>query len=912
MSDKEERPSSDEHSAGGVARNPHDGLIDFRHYSLAQLRELQFGVDRNASPRDHHNLLAELKSREAQPSDAADWVTGRFSAADGLRGWLQAKRRGAPLYGAGALAVRVDSLLVRGWQRTWLGIPEDTELQLPFDQIRNVACDGCSVRWQYRHLLSWRGLEFEAQSAAAAASLAARLPPAQSAHFQQLEMFNRRLQGISEGTWVTRALVVANLAVFLLMAVVARSLGTFDIERLIAFGANGPLTIGGQWWRLLAALFVHANLLHVLLNMWALWNSGRMTERLFGRWYFAFIYMGSGLCASLASLVWDPTRVSVGASGAVFGVLGAFLACLTLRRNEMPVTVLRAHWLSTSIFVLFNLVTGALQSGIDNAAHLGGLVTGFVFGCLLIRPLDAEARLPVARTRWNAAFAALVAIVALALLQLSGRGSELTAPEQYMRAHSWYLHDEAANLRSWQELATRASAGTISDSDLGEAFAQQIVPFWQAAQHRLEAEEPSTPNNQRAFAALVRDFVRARLEWASAIAKLGRSGDRNDLPAVLQLAQQTDSVQARIERVELRSAMDHRARAAINSRWLAVLHRFWGTEHPCVHGPPAYGPQSQPGDASDDGPALRTAAGCRAQKLFLAGDYATLDDRFTQAAASIADLPDGGSTLQGVYGGLSDLFEFGALTPEDVLQRMAEWRRVASSPQWADTMETDYLYGWAWAARGHGYAAQVSQQAMVLFAHRTAMAAAGLDDLRQQKLQSPLWSGLALAIGRDRSIGNDALHSIFVEGVHRWPQYFSLYRGMLRALMPRWGGSYQQVDEFIRESSMRPGTRPDSALYARLYWMYGDLEGDSTNVFTDTQADWTVMQGGFQNLMRLHGKSDVILNAFARFACEANDGSKYGELRLLIEQRRSASAWTEKRTIESCDAALHATPPAPR
>lgn len=908
MRDEEEEQNSPPPFTASAAANPHDGLIDFRHYSLAQLRELTFGIDPHVSPCDHANLQKELQRRQEQESASAAWLTGRFSRADGLRGWLQAKSRRAPLYGAGAIALQGDALLLRGRRRTWLGAAEDAELQLPLAKIRNVAHEAAHLRWQFHRRAAWRSIEFVGDDAVAVAGLVKRLPADQTPAFQDLETFNRRLNSVAEGTWITRLLVLANIGVFSLMAFQARSLGPFDFQHLVAFGANyGPLTIGGQWWRLLTALFVHVNLAHVLLNMWALWGSGRLTERLYGRWFFAFIYLASGLCASLTSLMWDPARVSAGASGAVFGVLGAFLACLARQRRTTPPTILRTHWISTSAFVLFNLLNGAVQAGIDNAAHIGGLLSGFVLGCLLIRPLDPEERLRGSRERWSAALAVTAAVAAVALLQLGGRASKLTGFEAFMRSHDWYLRGEAGNLRTWQDLAGRAAAGTISDAGLGSAFAQQIVPFWQDTAHRLQQEQAATPPEQRRAAALLGEFVRLRLEWANSIVTATISHDKNDISRVFTLAQETDAAQARFERVALRTAMDRRALTAAYGRWFAGLRHYLAPAS-CVHAPPGFGPRAPPADAPGDGPARRAAAACRAQSLFLADDFTTLDAWLTQASSSIADLPDGGSTLQGIHSGLADLFEFGALQPNDVLLRTAQWRLASSSPQWADTAEAEFFLRWGWNARGHGAAKDVSQQAMALFAHRIAMAAAGLEELRQHGQQSPLWYALALNIGLDRDLGIETLHGIFQEGAQRSPQYFPLYRGMLRSLMPRWGGSYDQVNGFIRERTMRSsaGAIADPALYARLYWMYSDLEGDNTNVFTDGEATWSGMKEGFRHLLRHHQDSDVILNAFARFACVANDSQEYQQLRPLLEKRRSTVAWTAKTTIQYCDSAMRA------
>ena len=105
----------------------------------------------------------------------------------------------------------------------------------------------------------------------------------------------------------------------------------------IRFGSNfGPLTWTGEEWRLLTSAFLHFGLIHIALNMFALYQGGGLVERLFGSTRFAVIYLLSALSGSVASGWWDPLRNSAGASGAIFGVYGALLAFLAVRRADIP------------------------------------------------------------------------------------------------------------------------------------------------------------------------------------------------------------------------------------------------------------------------------------------------------------------------------------------------------------------------------------------------------------------------------------------------------------------------------------------------------------------------------------------------------------------------------------------------
>ena len=161
----------------------------------------------------------------------------------------------------------------------------------------------------------------------------------------------------------------------------------------IRFGSNfGPLTWTGEEWRLLTSAFLHFGLIHIALNMFALYQGGGLVERLFGSTRFALIYLLSALSGSVASGWWDPLRNSAGASGAIFGVYGALLAFMAVRRADIPPSMLKSISSSALLFCLYSLVIGAAHPLIDNACHVGGLLGGFVAGVILARPFTLEAR----------------------------------------------------------------------------------------------------------------------------------------------------------------------------------------------------------------------------------------------------------------------------------------------------------------------------------------------------------------------------------------------------------------------------------------------------------------------------------------------------------------------------------------
>jgi rhomboid protease GluP len=191
--------------------------------------------------------------------------------------------------------------------------------------------------------------------------------------------------GISTSSIVTQVLLVINLVVFGAMVLEGVAMNP-NSRQLIEWGANfGPYTMGGQPWRLLTSMFLHIGLLHIFLNMWFLWNLGEWCESLYGHWTFAAVYLTSGIGGSLASVWWRPVGVSAGASGAIFGIVGALVASHYLGEFSAPLFAVRAKLRNMLFFAGYGLIMGTFSGRTDNAAHIGGLVTGLVFGALIAR-----------------------------------------------------------------------------------------------------------------------------------------------------------------------------------------------------------------------------------------------------------------------------------------------------------------------------------------------------------------------------------------------------------------------------------------------------------------------------------------------------------------------------------------------
>jgi membrane associated rhomboid family serine protease len=235
---------------------------------------------------------------------------------------------------------------------------------------------------------------------------------------------------------VTVTLIGVNLAVAaLVQALLGSSTDSFVMVRA---GANAhALTQGGEWWRLVSSMFLHFGALHLAVNMYGLWVLGRVVEQIHGRRRYFVVYMIAGIGGSLASLYLGQylsighraVGISAGASGAIFGVLGAAIAEFALRRKAYPEAWRRAVLGNLVFLAAANVFIGQAIQGIDQAAHLGGLVSGALAGALLA-PRGAFGRLKVARP-----IVAVLAATGVALLAATAWA--------VVRDNGWHRHSVA-------------------------------------------------------------------------------------------------------------------------------------------------------------------------------------------------------------------------------------------------------------------------------------------------------------------------------------------------------------------------------------------------------------------------------------------------------------------------------------
>jgi rhomboid protease GluP len=244
-------------------------------------------------------------------------------------------------------------------------------------------------------------------------------------------------------TWILVGIILTVFAVETIAG------GSTETDVLVRLGAKvSPLIATGEYWRLFTAMFLHIGLMHLFFNGYALIAIGTELERIVGWGRFLTIYLLSGLFGNLASYAFSP-NLAAGASGAIFGLIGALAAFFVLHREQLG-TWGQRRLINIVILIAVNLFLGFTQPGIDNLAHLGGLLCGFGLGFALAPRYQADpVRLRLMDTNrfkryWPALALALAVFIGGTVLatlnQRESLQSHLWRAEQAIRREAW---DEA-------------------------------------------------------------------------------------------------------------------------------------------------------------------------------------------------------------------------------------------------------------------------------------------------------------------------------------------------------------------------------------------------------------------------------------------------------------------------------------
>lgn len=181
---------------------------------------------------------------------------------------------------------------------------------------------------------------------------------------------------------VTAILLLLNALVFVVMIISGANFMSPTPQELLEIGGNRrPEVMAGEYWRLLTAVFIHGGAMHLLMNLFGLWLGASLLEEVLGRTKLFVSYIVCGILASIASIYWHENTVSVGASGAIFGLYGVILAFTIFK--IYPDYTRGNNWVLLGLYAGVSLLFG-FMGGIDNAAHFGGLISGFLIGWVLV------------------------------------------------------------------------------------------------------------------------------------------------------------------------------------------------------------------------------------------------------------------------------------------------------------------------------------------------------------------------------------------------------------------------------------------------------------------------------------------------------------------------------------------------
>jgi rhomboid protease GluP len=240
-------------------------------------------------------------------------------------------------------------------------------------------------------------------------------------------------------------------------------------------------------------MFLHIGLLHLGMNMLALWTLSQVVERMFGHTGFFLLYLFSGLAGSIASVVWNPNVVSAGASGAIFGVAGGLLAGAWKLRRSLPRFFLRsAWWLAVNVLVLLVVyaVINYFYPLIDNAAHVAGLISGGLMGLILAEPLPNPGR---SRKKLRNSIVAVLGTAALA----AGIAPLANPPADVVKLELEYKRVETQVVRMLDSAEERRQARAITPEEYAGILENDVLPRWRALHQSFnEAGHIPDPNQE--------------------------------------------------------------------------------------------------------------------------------------------------------------------------------------------------------------------------------------------------------------------------------------------------------------------------------------------------------------------------------------------------------------------------------
>ncbi|NWB45179.1 rhomboid family intramembrane serine protease [Pseudomonas gingeri] len=359
----------------------------------------------------------------------------------------------------------------------------ETKLVIPRSQIFDAKTIRKYVYFDIHGPAGIQHVFLIASSRKAAQEILEQLPrqatPAHEAEQAALSSYSERILTLAPITWITHGLIVINVLVYLAMCAGGVGVMAQNLPLTVKWGTNfGPETLTGGWWRLVTSVFVHFGLIHLMLNMFTLYQIGRLAERLYGSGRFLMLYLFAGVTGSIASLLWHPMINSAGASGAIFGVFGGLLVFVLKYRHELPKSIAVQQRVSILVLIGYNLLYGFTHPGIDNGAHLGGLLGGVLLGLTLARPLDPTVRTKVALESTLFSCALVLAVLIASVYPLA-RSSEVVREELQFKTLVLSLGPiEQQAMKEMAALLHQPADTPSKRAIIANTILQEVIPQW--------------------------------------------------------------------------------------------------------------------------------------------------------------------------------------------------------------------------------------------------------------------------------------------------------------------------------------------------------------------------------------------------------------------------------------------------
>jgi len=309
----------------------------------------------------------------------------------------------------------------------------------------------------------------------------------------------------------------------------------------LAWGANfGPATQDRQWWRLFTAMFVHFGIVHLLLNMWALWDVGRLLERLYGRPRFLILYLVSGVLGNLLSLAIQGNRaISGGASGAIFSLYGALLIFLWRERQQVDRSEFRWLFGTASVFTFLILGMGLVIPGIDNAAHAGGLIAGVLLGGLLARPWSLTSPNPRSLQWW--ASSGLFLSVLILVINMPPPIYRFSEELRARGAIRQFLNEDQRISQNWEIILEAGRQNSLSFDQLAGSIETNVAAVYRESFEALRMANPDSPAPSAKTLEVLQTYAAFRGKTASELANGLRARDPKKINHAMKLLQKNSA-----------------------------------------------------------------------------------------------------------------------------------------------------------------------------------------------------------------------------------------------------------------------------------------------------------------------------------------------------------------------------------